>query len=374
MVPRKSAQPHRLSPSDARRIAIRAQLLTSPRETDLLAVVRHLTLLQADPTKAVAPSAEVVAWSRLGPEHRLGDLDGAVANGQLIELLGRLRPAEDIALFRAEMAAWPGPEPTEWQQNQRDWIEANQDCHRDILAKLYDDGPLPSRELPDTTLVPWQSSGWNNDRNVRMLLDLMVRRGEVAAAGHDGRHPLWDLAERVYPDDPAVPMEEARRIRRERRLASLGLFRARAAKTPEEPEDIGSVGEPATVEGVRGTWRLDPAYLEDSGPFTGRVAVLSPLDRLIFDRKRMVDLFAFDYQLEMFKPAAKRRWGYWAMPVLYGDRLVGKIDATADRDAGILRVNAIHEDERFTAAVGDAVHAELEDLARLLDLVMDPAA
>ena len=100
------------------------------------------------------------------------------------------------------------------------------------------------------------------------------------------------------------------------------------------------------IEGVRGKWRVDPANLGE--PLAGRAAVLSPLDRLVFDRKRMAELFEFDYQLEMYKPAAKRRWGYWAMPILHDDRLVGKLDATADREAGVLRVDAVHEDEPFT--------------------------
>lgn len=358
---------HRLTRERARRIAVRAQLLDTPRPTGLLEVVRHLTLLQADPTAVVAPSAELVAWSRLRADYRLGDLEAAVVSGSLVELRGMLRPAEDVALFRAEMAAWPGPgNLTDWQEAQRDWVAANDDCRRDILEQLYDEGPLPSRELPDTTVLPWQSSGWNNDRNLRMLLDLMVRRGEVASAGRDGRARLWDLAERVYPDDPVVPLDEALAIRAERRLRSLGIARARSAEMPGEPNHVGEIGEPAVIEGVRGNWRVDPTFLDDA--FSGRAALLSPLDRLVFDRKRMEELFEFDYQLEMYKPAAKRRWGYWALPILYDDRLVGKVDATADRDTGILRVDAIHEDVRFTRPLTRAVHAELETLATWLGL------
>ena len=127
---------------------------------------------------------------------------------------------------------------------------------------------------------------------------------------------------------------------------------------------MSEAGEPATVEGVKGTWRVDPSYLGQ--PFTGRAALLSPFDRLIHDRKRTLELFEFDYLLEMYKPAASRRWGYFALPILYGDRLVGKLDATADRKAGVLRVHAVHEDVAFTKTMTAAVHRELRDLARWL--------
>ena len=363
---------HELTRDQARRIAVRAQLLDATRPGDLLDAVRHLSLLQVEPTAAVAPSAHVVAWSRLGAAYRTSVLDDLLGDGSLVELHSMLRPAEDIALYRAEMAAWPGPgELTDWQRDLAGWVEANDDTRRDILEQLHDEGPCTARELPDTTLVPWQSSGWNNDRNVRRLLDMMVQRGEVAVAGAEGRDKLWDLAERVYPDEPPVPLDEAFRIRGERRLRALGIARARATRSPGEPNDVGPVGEEARVEGLRGTWRVDPAYLADADGFEGRAVLLSPLDRLVFDRRRMEELFAFDYQLEMYKPAAKRRWGYWALPVLYADRLVGKVDATADRAAGVLRVDAVHEDDRWSRAVRAAVDDEIDALGRWLGLVVE---
>ncbi|HYH33822.1 MAG TPA: crosslink repair DNA glycosylase YcaQ family protein [Nocardioides sp.] len=365
--------PHRLTRQQARRIAVRAQQLVDERPGDLLDLVRHLTFLQDDPTAAIAPSAHVVAWSRLGASYRRAELDESVAAGDLIDLHQLLRPAEDLALYRAEMAAWPGVgELKEWEHALARWVEANDDCRRDILDKLYDEGPLTTRELPDVTLVPWRSSGWNDDRNVRMLLSMMVQRGEVASAGRDGRERLWDLAERVYPDVEPVPLTDALRIRDERRLAALGIARARSTQVPGDPNHVGEAGEPAVVEGVRGTWRVDPAYLDDR-PFEPRTALLSPLDRLVYDRKRMAELFEFDYQLEMYKPTSKRRWGYWAMPVLHGDRLVGKVDATAERDRGVLRVDALHEDEPFSAEETAAVVAELGSLARWLDLELESA-
>jgi uncharacterized protein len=355
---------HELSRREARRIAVRAQLLDRPRPAGLLDVVRRLTFLQVDWTAAVAPSADLVLWSRLGSSYAPADLAGALDRRALVELHRRIRPREDLALYTAEMAAWATRTGLkDWEVRQREWVRANDACRRDILDRLDVDGPLPASAFPDTCEVAWGSSGWNNDRNVAMLLDFMVRRGEVAAAGLDGRERLWDLASRVYPDE-VVPEAEALRLRNERRLRSLGISRARG---PESP--VGEVGEAAVVEGVKGVWRVDPAQLGQ--PFAGRAALLSPLDRLVYDRRRVLEIFEFDYTLEMYKPAAKRRWGYYALPILYGDRLVGKLDATADRKAGVLRVDAIHEDVPFPKATAAAVLGEIRDLARWLGLALD---
>jgi uncharacterized protein len=361
---------HHLSRTDARRLAVRAQMLEANRPTELHDLVRGLTLLQIDQTNAVAPSADLVAWSRIGSTYAPAELVAALRDRTLLELRGMVRPPEDLALYRAEMAEWPGSgKLKDWQQATRDWVVANDACRRDILARLTSEGPLPAGELPDTCQVPWRSSGWNNDRNVPQLLEMMVRRGEVAVAGRQGRERLWDLASRVYPQVPEPPpVPEALARRDERRLQSLGIARARAPECPGEPLDVRQAGEPAVVEGVRGTWRIDPVLLDQ--PFEGRTALLSPLDRLIYDRKRTTEIFEFDYQLEMFKPAAKRRWGYYALPILHGDKLVGKVDAAVDRKAGVLRVNAIHEDVPFTRAMTAAVSDEIEDLARWLEVAV----
>jgi uncharacterized protein YcaQ len=360
---------HRLSREQARRIAVRAQLLDAPRPTDMIDVVRRLSLLQHDPISAVAPSADLVLWSRIGSSYHRSELRDALDEQRLIDHHGMIRPAEDLALYRAEMAIWPGrpEEMKDWEHDIAAWVDANDECRRDILELLRSDGPLPTAALPDTCHVPWRSSGWNNNQNVRRLLVQMVERGEVATAGRDGRQQLWDLAERIYPDDPVPEVDEARRIRDQRRLAALGVARATMPATGSpEPNGVGQAGEPAVVEGVKGEWRVDPALLE--GGFSGRTALLSPYDRLVYDRRRTEELFGFEFFLEMYKPAAKRRWGYYALPILHGDRLVGKLDATADRNAGELRVDALHEDVPLGPDVRAAVEAEIEDLASWLGL------
>jgi uncharacterized protein YcaQ len=219
--------------------------------------------------------------------------------------------------------------------------------------------------------VPWASSGWTNNRNVTQMLECLMMRCEVAVSSRVGRERVWDLAERVYPRDVVVPpLEEAGRMRRERRLSALGIARAKTTAVPVEPADVGDVGVPAEVEGTKGEWRVDLVGLErdTAEGFAGRTALLSPFDRLSHDRVRALEIFDFEYTLEMYKPAAKRRWGYFALPVLHHDRLVGKVDAVANRKASILRVQAIHEDVRFTRSVTKAVRAELDDLASWLGM------
>jgi hypothetical protein len=365
-------EPHHLTREEARRIAVRAQLLDASRPVDLLDTVRRLTLVQYEPTVAVAPSADLVLWSRLGRLYRPEDLQRALASHVVVELRSMMRAAHDVALYRGDMQARPGADAPGWTRSQARWIQANEACRRDILDRLKHGGPMISRDLPDTCVEPWQSSGWNNGRNVAMTLEIMELRGDVAVAGRLGRERQWDLAERIYPDDPVVPVTDAERERRARRLRSLGLARVRTTQTQLEPMDVGDVGEPAVVEGVRGAWRVDPAQL--GRDFEGRTAILSPFDRLVFDRKRLGELFEFDYQLGMYKPAAQRRFGFYALPVLHGDRLVGKVDAEADVPASVLRVRHVYEDDPFDPELKDAVHAELESLAGMLKLGLEIAA
>ena len=353
---------HRLSLEEARRIAIRAQLLDAPRPTNLLAVVHQLTLLQIDPTAAIAPSADLVAWSRLGSSYQPADLQQALEQDRtLFERDAMVRPMSDLGLYLAEMETFPH------YDKQRDWLRANDRFRRDVVARLAASGPLLSRDIPDTSVMPWPSSGWTNDRNVTQMLEFLMMRGEVAIAGRVGRQRLWDVPERVYPADlQVVPADEALQERNRRRLRSLGIARAKGTAIPIDSVIVGDAGEPATVEGVAGTWRVDPEALGQ--PFEGRTALLSPFDRLTYDRARAVQLFGFEYVLEMYKPQAKRRWGYFALPILHQDRLVGKLDATADRKASKLVVNAIHQDVPFTRAISRAVDDEIAALASWLGL------
>jgi len=354
----------RLTREEARRIAVRAQLLDAERPTGLLDVVARLTFLQLDPTAAVAPSADLVAWSRLGDGYRPGQLRQALEHERALfehraqpvpkePVVVMVRPMADLGLFLAEMAMWPSG-----RGRVRRWLDDNDTFRRDVLELLGASGPLSSRDIPDTAAVPWASTGWTNERNVTQMLEFLGSIGEVAVAGRRGRERLWALAARVYPAGVGVvPVEEARTIRHERLLRALGVAREQV---------VGDVGAPAEIEGTGGAWRVDPGAT--AAGFVGRTTLLSPFDRLVHDRKRALELFDFEYTLEMYKPAAHRRWGYFALPILHHDRLVGKTDAVADRRAGVLQVNAVHADVRFTKAMTAAIDAELAALAAWLEL------
>ncbi|MET0736477.1 MAG: crosslink repair DNA glycosylase YcaQ family protein [Microbacterium sp.] len=355
-----------LSVEQARRIAVRAQLLTADRPASIVETIYGLTVVNIDPTAAIAPSADHILWSRLGWPYQPSDLKRAMeVERDVFEWGGFYRLMSDLPLVRPDMAARPAYESA------RRWLEVNARFRADVLDRLRADGPLHAAEIEDTAQESWSSSGWTANRNASQMLELLVITGAAAVWGRDGKGRLFDLAERVYPADlAAVSAEDAARERAERRLGSLGIARAKSVAQPFEAIDAGTVGEEAVVDGVDGGWRVDPAIADAvaSESFAPRTALLSPLDRLVFDRARLADLFGYEYLLEMYKPAAKRRWGYFALPILYADRFVGKLDAKADRKAGVLRVNAVHEDEPFTTEVAEAVDAEVRELARWLGL------
>ncbi len=181
----------------------------------------------------------------------------------MFEWAGFYRPMSDLALYLPTMRAAPRYAQT------REWLAANDRFRRDVLARLRADGPLRTSEIPDTSQVSWPSSGWTNDRNVTQLLEILAGRGEVVVSGREGKERLWDLAERVYPARRrrADASTMARHRRDERRLASLGIARAKATPQPVEPIDVGEAGEEAVVDGVAGTWRVDPAAV--GVPFEG---------------------------------------------------------------------------------------------------------
>ncbi|ATG54674.1 hypothetical protein CFK41_07765 [Brachybacterium ginsengisoli] len=355
---------HELTARQARRIAVRAAGLTAPRPTTLEDAIAGVGAIRLDLTAYICPSPELVLWSRMGRAFDPQELEEWRTTRRVVEIRGYLQASGRFALHRAAMEAWPGDPPPPFAQQQAKWVEANAAAAEEILQTLRSEGPLPPKELHAQFPVPHRSGGWNNDRSVVMMLERLADRGQVAVSHREGRLRVWDLAERVFPDVAAVPLLEAERRRNEGRLAVLGIARADG---PDCDPGLGQVGEEAVIDGVRGRWRVDPAQLEET-TFRGRTALLSPFDPFTFDRHRLKELFSSDYALEMYTPAARRRFGYYALPILHGDRIVGTADLEADHVHGVLEVHALRQEGTWSPSVTRAVHAEIRSLARMLGL------
>jgi hypothetical protein len=295
---------------EARRIAVRAQLLDGSAR-DVLETVRRLGFLQLDPIATVATAQHLVLWTRLGP-YDTAELDRLLwADRKLFEWNAYVWPIEDLPLIRARMRA-QARGTLKWQRLMKDWLKENAPFRRYVLRELERRGPLLSRELEDRSLGDREQHRWYGSRRVTIMLELLHLRGVVAVAGRQNGQRLWDLGERWYHETDTVPIREANRILDDKRFRALGVRRE------------------------RGEWRAHPDVPD--GPVPDRVTLLSPFDRLVHDRDRAEALFDFHYRLEMFVPKAKREYGYYVLPILAGDRIVGRAEPRFDRKTKTLEV------------------------------------
>ena len=309
----RSDTPVEVTREDARRIAVRAQLLDGSAR-DVLQTIRRLGFLQIDPIATVAPPQQLVLWSRLGPFDR-AELDRLLwEKRQLFEWNAFIWPIEDLPLIRARMRERWGR--YKWQRWANEFLKEQAGLRRYVLRELERHGPLLSRELEHPEARADERYVWWGTRaQLTWMLELLHRRGLIAVAGRRGGQRLWDLAERWYPETETVPLREARRALEDKRFAALGVKRE------------------------NGRWLAHPEA--DARPVGNRVTFLSPFDRLVHDRDRAEALWGFRYRLEMYVPKAKREYGYYVLPVLAGDRLVGRVEPVFDRKNGVLRVNNV---------------------------------
>jgi uncharacterized protein YcaQ len=324
---------------EARRIAVRAQLLDGTA-TGVLETVRRLGFLQLDPIATVAPAQHLVLWSRLG-DYGVGELDRLLwGERALFEWDAFVWPIDELPVVRGLQRRWRTSTHYKAERWVRDFLAANRAFRRYVLRELERRGPLLSRDLDDRSVGEKEERRWYGSRNVGLMLTSLHLRGDVAIAGRMGGQRLWDLAERVLPSSEALPLRDA-----ERRFDDL-RFRA--------------LGVRSSADG----WE---AHADASdGAVPDRVTFLSPFDRLIHDRGRAEALFHFRYRLEMFVPKAKREYGYYVLPILRGDRLIGRIEPVFDRRSRRLTVLGVWAEPGAAEDSGRRIRGALDELATWL--------
>ena len=385
----------KLTLENTRKLAIYKQALSGTPHLSspnaILNLVQDLGCLQLDPISAVARSHSLVLFSRLGnydPAH----LDQLLWRDHMLfeywAHCAAIVPTSDYAIHNLMMRDY-GNTTSTWGKRRLEWIVANAPLREHILSQIRERGPLPSRmfENKEVQISDWWSTGWNSGRNVSRMLDFLWMEGTLMVAGRSGIQKLWDLSERCLPESTprhALSPREVTHAAVQRAIRALGVatpsqikqhfIRGRYAHLPEVLADLQQAGviEPVQMVGERklpGTWYLhrdDVAVLEriEAGDWHPRTVLLSPFDNLICDRKRTKQLWNFDFTIEIYVPKAKRKYGYYVMPILHGDRLIGRVDSQMNHRSREFEVNRIYY-EADVAPTPDIQHATAAALAEL---------
>jgi uncharacterized protein YcaQ len=378
-----------VAPTAIRRLAIRNQRLAGPvprarpGAQDLLDTVKALRCLQLDPTAVVARNHLLVLFSRHGAfDEALFD-EIAYGTRELFEYWAHEASyvlSEDLPIHRFAMKA---PEGGAWRAKQNAWWDAEAEFRAHILERLTEHGPLRAREIEDRALDGYVSrDGWTNRPNVNRMLDLMWVRGVTGISRREGAQRVWDLLMRcVAPDAPQERLtdEEVTYRAAPYAIKALGAgriphIRAHFTRnryphlpaTLERLRDDGVVTRIA-VDGLGDDWWILNEDLEtlQTADFKPRTVLLSPFDNLLCDRARTEALFGFHHRLEIYVPRPKRRWGYFVLPVLDGDKLVARIDLALDRKRDVLSAITVHKEPSAPKGkrLPQAIRKELERLA-----------
>jgi uncharacterized protein YcaQ len=392
-----------ISIQTARRLFILRQRLNDPAPVNnavgILDVVRDLGCLQLDPISAVARSHQLVLWSRVG-NYDLSDLDRLLwQDRSLFEYWAHQASivlTEDYPVHQYLMRTYAREEATgAISQRYQKWLADNRRLKRHILQELRQHGPLPSRVFENKTEAGsgWYSSGWTSGRDVSQMLDYLWITGRIMVAGRSGLQKLWDLNERCLPAwTPRDKLSEKEVVQRaaQKSLRALGVGTPQhinqhytRKRYPHLKERLHELQAERAIEKIRveddvaeakAEWFIhaeDVTLLDrieqDEFAFE-RTTLLSPFDNLICDRARTARLFNFDFRIEIYTPQHKRQYGYYVLPILHGDRLIGRIDPKMDREHGCLHIHAVHveKDVPLNRTTARSIRSAIEELATFL--------
>jgi uncharacterized protein len=329
-------------------------------KADVLETIRRMGVLQIDTIHVVARSHYLVLWSRLG-DYRSEWLDELLAERALFEYWAHAMcflPIEDYPLYRRRMLdainekKWPVKWAVEWSQENPQAIER-------IRTHLRENGAVRSAEFENKDRPP---GGWWNWKEEKNALEALLFTGEVMIARRQNFQRVYDLRERILPgwDDADIPSgEELHQTQTLRTVKALGIalptwvsdyFRQPKRGMGQYLETLASAGIllRMEVDGVEGTAYIHPDnlnLLEEAASGSREptlTTLLSPFDPLVWDRERARQLFNFDYTIECYTPASKRRYGYFTLPILQRGRLIGRLDPKAHRGKGMFEIKALH--------------------------------
>jgi uncharacterized protein YcaQ len=370
----------------------------TPSDADrVTAVVERIGCLQLDPVATVARSPLLVLHARLGAFDETALSGAAYEQRTLFEYWcheASLCSVADLPVHRAWMRRWL-QRPSPRGQRSREFLEANASFARSIVRTLRRDGPLPAIALEDRSSEPWRHGHWtdavDSRQTIARMLDLLWMTGKVGIADRNGSGAArrWDVMERCLPpvahELGTLPAARVTRVAAARAVRMLGVARVadvrahftrnRYDELPETLERLTRRGGPLVEVAVgdedgsalRGPWYAHADDLDAAGALEAgeRVVALSPFDNVLCDRKRTAQLFGFDHRLEIYVPPTKRRWGYYVLPVLAGERFVARADASLDRGTGVLHVKALHREPgvQWTRGLAAEVRGALAELA-----------
>jgi len=375
----------------ARRLVIDAQLLGSERQNPdrrgILATVDRIIWLQLDPTSAVARSHFLVLWSRLGQYEREDVARLIYKDQRLFEWRAFVYPTRHLPFYLLAMRS--KSEKYTYRRYRVAWMRKNIPLRRQVLARLRREGPLATSAFDGREAVSWHSTGWTNERNASQMLEFLSAEGRVLVAGRTGQERLWDLTERCVPAKALVSSATPAKLIRDATIRALralgvattkqiseqlpGAVRPQVLKAIESLARSGEFVRVRVVTGdgsLKGSWYVLAVDAERvpalERNWKGRTTFLSPFDTLIRDRTRAEALFGMRYRIEIYVPPAKRQYGYFAMPILHNDELIGMIDPRVDREKDAFLVNAVHLQPgvKRDRATGQAVARALDDLAQ----------